>query len=83
MHSFSLLEKISLNRGVVVSFSTVISTPSPAIHTTFIAPTANITSIIAQELTPRVVGKPVAQAWAAMQEIKNEAEKKLNEIFKK
>ena len=40
---------ISLNRGVVVSFSIVISTPSPAIHTTFIAPTANISSIIAQQ----------------------------------
>src|SRR4029077_20345487 len=39
----------SLNRTVVVSFSIVSSTPSAAIHTTFIAPTANITSIIAQQ----------------------------------
>ena len=31
----------------------------------------SITSIIAQELAPRVVGKPVTAAWAAMQEIKN------------
>ncbi len=31
----------------------------------------SITSIIAQELAPRVVGKPVPAAWAAMQEIKN------------
>ena len=39
----------SLKRGVVVSFSIVISTPSAAIQTTFIAPTANITIIIAQQ----------------------------------
>ena len=39
----------SLNRAVMVSFSIVINTPSAAIHTTFIAPTANITIIVAQQ----------------------------------
>ena len=34
----------TLLRGVVDSFSTVISTPSTAIQITFMAPTANITS---------------------------------------
>ena len=38
-----------LKRGVVESFSIVISTPSAAIQTTFMVPTENITSIIAQQ----------------------------------
>jgi hypothetical protein len=38
-----------LNRVVDMIFSTPMTVPSAAIHTTFIAPTANITSIIAQQ----------------------------------
>ena len=37
------------NRVVVLIFSTVMTAPSAAIQTTFITPTANISSIIAQQ----------------------------------
>ena len=45
---------------MVVIFSIVMTTPSAAIQTTFMAPTANISSIIAQQ-QPRQY-KPLPQA---------------------
>ena len=39
----------ALKRGVEVIFSIVMTMPSAAIHTMFMVPTANISSIIAQQ----------------------------------